>query len=289
MNTPAREPLDHTRLRELLARAGYARVDLVETTGSTNTDLADRVRVGEDLPDMTVLLAEEQSAGRGRKGRSFGAPARSQIICSVLLRLTDVPAEQIGLLPLLTGLSIVEGLPIDAELKWPNDVIMHGRKLAGILVEAVHLHPHPAIILGFGINYDLRAGEINVRHASSIVAESQRAGSAQLDAQVDLPDRTQVAASVLEQLALNLQRWRGLGGAPQTVLPRYRNVCATLGTDVRAHLPGEKVLTGKAVDVDNEGELLLRSADGVRHTVRAGEIVHLRPDGSGDYGPGEGA
>ncbi|HIW96112.1 MAG TPA: biotin--[acetyl-CoA-carboxylase] ligase [Candidatus Corynebacterium gallistercoris] len=280
MSTPVRAPLDQPRLRELLTRAGYAHVDVVETTGSTNTDLADRVRVGEDLPDMTVLLAEEQSAGRGRKGRSFGAPARSQIICSVLLRLTDVPADRIGLLPLLTGLSIAEGLPIAAQLKWPNDVIMGGRKLAGILVEAVHLQPHPAVIIGFGINYDLQPGEIDVPHASSIAAEA----GAQ-----DVPDRTLVTADVLAQLAVNLQRWRGLGGAPQTVLPRYRSICATLGTQVRAHLPGEKVLTGQAVDVDNEGELLVRGSDGTRHTVRAGEIVHLRPDGSGDYGPGVGA
>ena len=111
-----RTPLDPRRLAERLAPLGYRHVEVLETTGSTSTDLADRVRCGEDLPDMSLLMAEEQTAGRGRKGRSFEAPARSQLICSVLLRLPDVPVDRISLLPLLTGLSIVEGIRASADI-----------------------------------------------------------------------------------------------------------------------------------------------------------------------------
>ncbi|SCX21962.1 biotin--[acetyl-CoA-carboxylase] ligase [Corynebacterium jeikeium] len=275
-----RTPLDHRRLAERLAPLGYRHVEVLETTGSTSTDLADRVRCGEDLPDMSLLMAEEQTAGRGRKGRSFEAPARSQLICSVLLRLPDVPVDRISLLPLLTGLSIVEGIRASADipiqLKWPNDCVLDGRKLVGILVEAVHLDPHPAIILGFGINYDLQTDELPVAHASSIDLECARLG-------LTCPSREDVAVAVFAELAANLERWRRLGGAAQTVLPRYRQASATIGTSVRAFLPGDEVVEGTATDIDDDGELLVRTSEGTR-VIRAGEIVHLRADGTGDYG-----
>lgn len=277
MDKPTRTPLDPAALRERLAEAGYRHVEVVEQTVSTNTDIADRVRLSDELPDMSVLLAEEQTAGRGRKGRAFFAPAHSQVICSVLIRVTEVPVERISLLPLLTGLSIAEAVRsssgLAATVKWPNDVTYEGRKLSGILVEAAHLQPHAALILGFGVNYDLQPGEIPVEHASSIAALCDT-----------VPSREDFTVEILTTLAENLARWRNLGGAPQTILPRYRELSSTLNTQVRAHLPGDKTLVGRAVAIDDDGELIIRTEDGQRHTVRAGEIVHLRPDGTGDYG-----
>lgn len=277
MDKPTRPPLDSAALRRRLTDVGYRRVDVVEETGSTNTDIADLVRLGEDLPDMSVLLAEAQTAGRGRKGRAFFAPPRSQVICSVLIRLTEVPAERLSQLPLLTGLSIAEAIRssagVPATVKWPNDVTYEGFKLAGILVEAVHLQPHAAIIVGFGVNYDLQPGEIPVEHARSVAAWAE-----------DIPGRDDFAVAILTALAENVARWRALGGAPQTFLPRYRQLSSTLDTRVRAHLPGDRTLVGTAIAVDDGGELIVRDDEGRRHTVRAGEIVHLRPDGTGDYG-----
>ena len=146
----------------------------------------------------------------------------------------------------------------------------------GILVEAVHLDPHPAIILGFGINYDLQTDELPVAHASSIDLECARLG-------LPCPSREDVAVAVFAELATNLERWRRLGGAAQTVLPRYRQASATIGTSVRAFLPGDEVVEGTATDIDDDGELLVRTSEGTR-VIRAGEIVHLRADGTGDYG-----
>ena len=191
-----------------------------------------------------------------------------------------MPTDRIGLLPLLTGLSIASGIrssaDIPLQLKWPNDCVLDSRKLVGILVEAVHLNPHPAIILGFGINYDLQVEELPVAHASSIDLECARLG-------VPCPKREDIAVAVFAELAANLERWRRLGGAAQTVLPRYRQLSATIGTSVRAFLPGDEVVEGQAADIDNDGELLIRTDTGTR-VIRAGEIVHLRADGSGDYG-----
>lgn len=305
MSTLTRPPLDLEALQRRLVAVGYNHVELTDVTGSTSTDLADRIRSGEDLPDMSVLMAEYQSAGRGRKGRSFEAPPRSQIICSVLVRVPEVPVEQISLLPLLTGLSIAEGIQgvtegrLPVRLKWPNDVVLQGRKMVGILVEAAQVTPHPAIILGFGINYDLQREELPVSHATSIGLELAGVDSGDPSVHADFgadaaprtPPRLDVAVAVLTQLKLNLDRWRGLGGAPQTILPRYRELSATLGQKVKAYLPGDTVIEGEAIDIDNDGELIL-SHDGTRTTVRAGEIVHLRPAAgggyAGDYGPGIG-
>ena len=166
-----RGPLDLDRLRVALVGPGRAwrRVDVVEETGSTNADLLARVAAGEDI-DGAVLLAEYQSAGRGRHGRSWSAPARSQIAASVGVGVAAVPSETWGWLPLLTGVAVVDALDeitgVTAGLKWPNDVLVGTGKLAGILAEVAA--PEPVVVVGLGLNVTMTAEEAPDPAATSL-------------------------------------------------------------------------------------------------------------------------
>ncbi|MEL4163436.1 biotin--[acetyl-CoA-carboxylase] ligase, partial [Corynebacterium bovis] len=239
---------------ESLLDLGFADVRVVDRTGSTNSDLV--AAAGEGAPDLTVLLAEEQVAGRGRLGRTWSAPARSQLIVSVLVRPAVAP-ERLGTLPLVTGVALAEavrGLGVDATLKWPNDLMVGDRKLAGVLVEAVQLTPRPAVVVGFGLNVDLREDELPVPHATSLVLERARAaGEAAGDAAGDAAaedaagvDRQAFAVEVLRRVVDCQRRWR-TGDA--TVDDAYRRLCATLGSEVTVTLPGDREVRGTALRV----------------------------------------
>lgn len=246
-------------------RLGYATVTCVEQTGSTNTDLCGQ----PGLADATVLVAEEQVAGRGRLGRQWSAPARSQLIVSISFTCPGLSTDRLGLVPLLVGMSMAEGIReatgVAVDLKWPNDLLVTGKKLAGILVEAPEVSPVPRLVVGFGVNYDLAPAELPVEHATSLALETS-----------DLPPRETVLLAILRHVWEDMQRFRALGGAPVTVMSRYRALCATLGQPVRVALPGGQLLDGTAEDVTEAGELVVR-ADGARHVVAAGDVVHVRP------------
>ncbi|MDH2455546.1 biotin--[acetyl-CoA-carboxylase] ligase [Corynebacterium bovis] len=308
---PSRPPFDVPRLTESLLDLGFADVRVVDRTGSTNSDLV--AAAGEGAPDLTVLLAEEQVAGRGRLGRTWSAPARSQLIVSVLVRPAVAP-ERLGTLPLVTGVALAEavrGLGVDATLKWPNDLMVGDRKLAGVLVEAVQLTPRPAVVVGFGLNVDLREDELPVPHATSLVLERARAGGeAAGDAAGDAAagdaagvDRQAFAVEVLRRVVDCQRRWR-TGDA--TVDDAYRRLCATLGSEVTVTLPGDREVRGTALRVTPTGELVVRPADpdpadpapaatthstapAAEITVSAGDVTHLRPAAGGPDGGGAGA
>uniref|UniRef100_UPI0025E03492 biotin--[acetyl-CoA-carboxylase] ligase n=1 Tax=uncultured Corynebacterium sp. TaxID=159447 RepID=UPI0025E03492 len=229
--------------------------------------------------DRTVLLAEEQVSGRGRMGRRWSAPAGSQFICSVLLTPTELDVERLGELPLFIGVAVAGAareLGVPAVLKWPNDVqVVHDGvplKLAGILVEAASIDP-PAIIPGTGLNLSMTAADFadaGLPTATSLTLEG-----------VPIPDqgaRERITAVLLRHLLAVDDAWRAGGVAAAGVRARYRELSSTLGTRVRAELPGGETLYGTAVDLGPHGELVLVTADGSRHTVTAGDVVHLRPD-----------
>lgn len=271
---PQRAPLDAAALSARLQAVGFPDVSAVHVTGSTNSDLCARV----DAVDGTVLLAEEQSAGRGRLNRAWSAPEFSQVIVSVSFLLPEVPADKLGLVPLLAGLSIGRGIRdiagVHAQLKWPNDVLVDGRKLVGILVEAPQVAGTPRVVVGFGLNYDLTREELPVPHATSLALEAASEDTA-------LPSREDLIVGILLRLGEDLGRFRRLGGAPQTFLPRYLEMSATMGSDLRVMLPGDRILEGTAVDISETGELVV-DKDGTRHTVAAGDVVHVRPGGGGE-------
>jgi BirA family biotin operon repressor/biotin-[acetyl-CoA-carboxylase] ligase len=267
-----RPPLDERALRLDLLRPGalWTSLDVVTETGSTNADLAARAKDG--APEGAVLVAESQNAGRGRLDRRWSAPPRSGLFLSVLLRPQGVPMERYGWLPILIGTAVSAALDRIAEvrtgLKWPNDLqaVVDGqeRKLGGILTEL----SGGAVVAGLGLNVSLRADELPVPTATSLALAG--AGTT---------DRSTLLRAVLREFAELYGEWTAAAGDPHAsgLLPAYTARCTTLNRPVRVQLPGERELLGEAVAVDGDGRLVVRTPDGVRHPVAAGDVVHVRP------------
>ncbi|MFD4634989.1 biotin--[acetyl-CoA-carboxylase] ligase [Streptomyces sp. NPDC058284] len=272
-----RPPLGAASLRRALLRDGglWSSLDVVAATGSTNSDLAARA---DELPEGAVLVAEEQSAARGRLDRRWSAPARSGLFFSVLLKPDEVPVERWGWLPLLTGVAVATGLSrvagVDTALKWPNDLLVtvggQERKAGGILVERAGSASGGGVVVGVGINVTLREDELPVPTAGSLAL----AGAA-------TTDRDPLLRAVLRSLEQWYGDWRGADGDPAAsrLQEAYAAGCATLGRRVRAELPGDRSVVGEAVAVDGDGRLVLATEEGVQEPVGAGDIVHLRPAG----------
>ncbi|MGW1889601.1 biotin--[acetyl-CoA-carboxylase] ligase [Streptomyces sp. NPDC002004] len=267
-----RPPLSADSLRHALVRDGlWTSLEVVPATGSTNSDLGARA---EELDEGAVLVAEEQSAGRGRLDRQWVAPARSGLFFSVLLKPgPGVPVEHWPWLPLLAGVATATALSrvagVDTALKWPNDLLVtvggEERKAAGILAERTG----DAVVVGVGLNVTLRADELPVPTAGSLAL----AGAV-------TTDRDTLLRAVLRSLEDWYVRWRAAGGDPAAsgLHETYVAGCATLGRRVRAELPGDRSLTGEAVAIDSSGRLVVATDDGTRETVGVGDIVHLRLD-----------
>ncbi|MFD0343658.1 biotin--[acetyl-CoA-carboxylase] ligase [Streptomyces sp. NPDC127117] len=271
-----RPPLNVPALRRGLLRPGglWTSLDVVETTGSTNSDLARRA--AEGLDEGAVLVAEEQTAGRGRLDRTWTAPARSGLFFSVHLTPGDIPVERWGWLPLLAGVATATGLAraagVDTALKWPNDLLVtvggEERKAGGILAERAGA----GIVVGIGLNVSLRADELPAPTAASLAL----AGAVSTD-------RETLLRGVLRSLEHWYDRWRAADGdaAAGGLQEAYAAGCATLGRTVRAQLPGDRTLTGEAVAIDGDGRLVLSTGNGLQEPVSAGDIVHLRGVGGG--------
>lgn len=267
VTAPDRALPDVARLRAALTApgGGWADVTVVERTGSTNADLL--VAAAHDAPDRTALLAHAQESGRGRRERSWSSPPGAGLACSVLLRPLGVGPAALGWLPLLTGLAVAEALAEDTGLpvglKWPNDVLVGDRKLAGILAE---LAPGPAVVVGLGLNVSLAEAELPVAWATSLALLGVRRSV------------TEVAVAVLGRLDALERGWRAAGGdaGASGLLAAYRERCTTLGREVRVELAAGE-LVGRAEDVDPAGRLLVRTPDGRAHPVLAGDVTHLRP------------
>jgi len=269
-----------------LAVPGFARVEVVETSPSTNADLVAAVRADPAAwPAPSALVAEHQTAGRGRAGRSWATPARAGLTVSVLLR-PQVPAEMLGWLPLLAGLAVVRTVSdggVTAVVKWPNDVLLPAadtvaglgpyRKVAGILAEvvpapAVAGADAPAVVLGIGLIVSQSADELPVPTATSLALAGH-----------PRPDRTDVLVRMLGEVHAVVRRWERAGGdvAAAGLLEEYTAVSATLGTRVRAELAGGAgVLEGEAVGLDGSGALVVRPESGEERAVTAGDVWHLR-------------
>ncbi|MFF0422838.1 biotin--[acetyl-CoA-carboxylase] ligase [Streptomyces sp. NPDC004520] len=265
-----RPPLNAPALRRALVLPDglWTSFDVVTSTGSTNSDLAVRA---DELPEGAVLVAEEQTSGRGRLDRSWTAPARSGLFLSVLLK-PDVPVHRWGWLPLLTGVAAATGLAkaarVDTSLKWPNDLLVsvggEERKTGGILAERAGAD---AIVVGLGINVTLREDELPVPTAGSLLL----AGAASTD-------RDTLLRAVLRSLEQWYGDWVRADGDPAAsgLQAAYAAGCATLGRRVRAELPGERMLEGEAVALDGDGRLVVETEGGGTEAVGAGDIVHLR-------------
>ncbi|GHK00650.1 biotin--[acetyl-CoA-carboxylase] ligase [Streptomyces sp. NPDC003753] len=268
-----RPPLNTAALRRGLVREGglWTGVDVVQRTGSTNSDLVARATAGQ-AAEGAVLVAEEQNAGRGRLDRVWSAPPRSGLFFSVLLNPAEVPVARWGWLPLLAGVAVATGLAqaagVDTALKWPNDVLVtvgeEERKTGGILAERAG---NAGVVIGIGVNVTLRGDELPVPTAGSLVLAGART-----------TDRDPLLRAVLRSLEDWYGRWRAADGDPAAsgLQETYAAGSATLGRLVRAELPGNRSITGEAVAIDGDGRLVLATEDGVQEPVGAGDVVHLR-------------
>ena len=276
-----RTPLDPGRLEQALRSRGASgwTPRLLGTTASTNADAL--AAAAEGAGAGLVVVAEEQTAGRGRLDRRWTAPPSSSLLVSVLLRPpASLPVRTWGWLPLLAGLAaagaVQETAGVDARLKWPNDVVVDGpgwlgdpgpRKLAGLLVEAAG----GAVVVGLGLNVDLDPHELPTPQATSLVLEAQRG-----PAGGRVPAREDLLAVVLAGLGRRFEAFAAAGGdADRSGLrDAYSARCLTLGRRVHATLPGGQVVEGVASGLAAEGSLVVETAAGPR-TVPAGDVVHL--------------
>lgn len=260
------EAVDAVALRGAVDPAHWRRVDVVAETGSTNADLIARAASGDDVAG-SVLIAEHQTAGRGRNGRTWSAVPHAQLTMSAGVSVADVPASAWGWIPLLAGLATVDAVAdvagVTAALKWPNDVLAgpSDGKLAGILAEVAS--PASVVVVGIGLNVSLQPAELPTAEATSL----SLIGATSLD-------RTALAAAVLNRLGRGVA---GLGrGADSALVARYTAASRTIGSTVRVTLPGDRQVVGRATGVDDQGRLQI-DVDGDQVVVSAGDIVHLRP------------
>ncbi len=262
-----RPPLPLAALRAALIRdGGRWALQVVTETGSTNADAATAAQAG--APAGLVVVAEHQTAGRGRLDRSWQSPPRAGLTFSVLLR-PGVPRESWALLPALVAVAVATALErhagVEVRIKWPNDLVVDDRKLAGMLTEVVG----DAVVVGLGVNVSTRPEELPAG-ATSLAAETGEA-----------VDRPPVLLAVLREVAAAYDEWETTGGEAEPVLRSYRQLSATLGRTVRAALSGGEMLTGRAVAVDGTGRLVLAPEDGPSRTLSTGDVVHLRESGLG--------
>jgi BirA family biotin operon repressor/biotin-[acetyl-CoA-carboxylase] ligase len=248
-----------------------ARIDYVESTGSTNTDLAEAaVMSAADYPDLSVLCAGSQSSGRGRAGRVWESAAGASLSLSILVRPKGVSLDHFGWLPILAGLAasrFVTGVLPGAEvgLKWPNDVLVGDNKICGVLSELIG--DGSGVVIGVGLNLTQGKDELPIEAATSLRLEG---ASVSFDAAV--------AGFLTEFVALYEQFVNHRGDATASELRRSATAsCLSIGRRVRVMLPGDQTLEGRAIEIDDSGRLLI-AVDGEQQlfAVAAGDIVHLR-------------
>ncbi|WP_022918441.1 biotin--[acetyl-CoA-carboxylase] ligase [Ruania albidiflava] len=271
------------------------RLEIVEETGSTNADLARAAGSDPDAwPHLSALLARQQLAGRGRSGRSWNTDEHAALTFSIVLRPTR-GREQWGWFPLLAGVAVVQALraampagdgvaprspagapgqgggpghEVAVGLKWPNDVVHLGgeevladwgclRKVGGILAEV--LPDGRALVVGIGVN--LVGDQLPVPWAGTAAELGVRT------------DPVRLARAVRGRLSAVLTDWDS-GTRPQEIVAP---LCLTLGTAVRVGRPDGSALEGEAVDLADDGALVVRLADGTDRVVHAGDVTHLRP------------
>ena len=255
---------------------GFDDIRWFDSIDSTNRYLLDEARAG--APHGVVAVADHQTAGRGRLGRSWEAPPGSNLLVSILLRV-DLPAEDRHLASAAVALAAASAITAETGvapgIKWPNDLLAaDGRKLAGVLAEADLAgppeHGSPPIVVGIGINVgwplsddDLPDGLVG--EATSLEQEAGRA-----------VDRSALLFRLLEDLG---PRLTGLGSSEgrAKVASDLRGTCVTLGRRVRVQLPDGQI-EGTATDLTDEGHLVVATDDGSK-TVVAGDVVHVRAAG----------
>ncbi len=263
-----REPLEVPVLRQLLPTEIFGQeVHVLASTTSTNDEA--RILAQRGAPEGTVVLAEEQTHGRGRQGRSFASPAGVGIYLSLLLRPRMDPAR-LPPLTLLAAVAVAEAITevcaLPVSLKWPNDVQIHGKKVAGILLETlIGAENAPVVIMGIGINVNTTLEQLPDTLRASVTSLALAAGRPF--------SRHRLIAALLtygEQLYREfragnltyiLQRWLHYGRA-------------LLGQRVQ-YTQHREVQEGTVLGLDNDGALLVQTTTGLRQRLVSAEVTFL--------------
>lgn len=233
-------------------------IETVAETGSTNADLLARLAAGEALAEGYWLRAERQSAGRGRSGRQWlSDPGNLYTSTVVHCRAGDPPAHTLSL---VTGVAVYETLKAalppgaDIALKWPNDALVSGAKIAGILLERTG----DSVVVGIGVNV-ASAPDVSGRKTTAIALENPKENNAP----------QYVLDQLVRRFSQELARWRneGLPG----LLERWQARAFPLGTPLSVHVE-ESVLEGAFSGLDENGSLILRLASGAMRTIHAGDV-----------------
>ncbi|KQV25502.1 MULTISPECIES: biotin--[acetyl-CoA-carboxylase] ligase [unclassified Microcella] len=260
-----------------LSRAVAPDLEWRASCPSTNSEL---VRRAAELPDLAVLATDHQTAGRGRLDRVWSAPAGASLAISVLVRLDPAGADpqRLGWLPLLAGVAMTHAVRelgvAGAGLKWPNDVLVGGRKLSGVLTE---LTPH-GVVIGAGLNTRMTVEQLPVPTATSLAIEGVAEGAVEgVAGGADAPLADRALAAYLRALRDLVARWREAPTAG-ALRPLVEPVLDTLGSAVRVDQPGLAPLRGVAEALDDDGRLLVRPGGGSSAlvAVSAGDVTHLR-------------
>jgi BirA family biotin operon repressor/biotin-[acetyl-CoA-carboxylase] ligase len=236
-----------------------------EEIGSTNDRAKELAEEGAEHGE--VVVAEAQSAGRGRRGRSWASPSRKNLYFSVVLR-PDLPPARAPELTLVASLAICDALRhagVDAGIKWPNDLLASGRKIGGILTElAAEADRVHWVVIGVGVNVNARPEDF---------PEELRGGATSVLVERGEPaPRALFAAACLTELEAWLDRHAEDGFAPVRDAWRARSV--TLGREVSVAAHGREIV-GTAEDIDEAGALLVRGPSGLER-ISAGDVTHLR-------------
>ncbi|MBX3194009.1 MAG: biotin--[acetyl-CoA-carboxylase] ligase [Microbacteriaceae bacterium] len=251
---------------ELLVRA---------SSPSTNAELVGLARDG-GLESFTTLVTEDQTAGRGRLDRSWSTPPGSALAVSVLIS-PQTPSgplapERYGWLPIAAGIAATRALravlpAASVAFKWPNDVLVGGRKLCGVLAEL--LPARGAVVIGAGINLAMTPEQLPVPTATSVAVEGGD------------PDPDTILAGYLTSLRELVEGYLATGGDAERsgLAPLARTLCASLDREVRVELPDGGVIEGRATGLDVDGHLIVDDARGRRHVVAAGDVTHARLEG----------
>jgi BirA family biotin operon repressor/biotin-[acetyl-CoA-carboxylase] ligase len=248
-----REALNESAINTTLRRS-YWRVSVFQSITSTQSELIGKA----NLQHGDVYVTEFQSAGRGRLNRAFEATESSALLFSFYLEPKRNRLEW-SAIPLLTGLSLVTALAnldkkIVTNLKWPNDLLIGDRKVAGILAEA----RADGVIVGIGLNVEMVKSELPVPTATSLKLEN-----------FGELNRNVILLEILKSLALTIELWES---GSHDLLDQYRKVSSTLGKEVEVHLPSGEIISSRATGITDVGELQL--ANGAR--VNVGDVIHLR-------------
>jgi BirA family biotin operon repressor/biotin-[acetyl-CoA-carboxylase] ligase len=269
----SRPPLNQSDLTRALTRNGsrWRSVDVLEAVPSTNAVLAQRIRDG--ALEERVVVAELQTAGRGRFDRVWTSPSRAGITMSVLVRpAADVPVARWPWITLIAGLAVAAAVnqlaEVPATLKWPNDVIVDDKKLAGLLAERIEGPAGAAVVVGVGLNVTTTSEELPIPEATSLRLQ----GAA-------MTDRSTLVKAILRRLEGLLSEWESGRGTPSPSLrSAYENACISIGRQLTVLQPGAAPVTGEGVGIDESGRLLVQTESG-QQAFGAGDVVHVRSPG----------